>query len=158
MSVSDTLNAISDDKSLILFNTVALETSNSGILKTRLELTRKQYYSRMYGLVNAGLVTRKNGYYFLSSFGKVVYEAQMLIDKGIQDYWKLKAIDSIESSPGSPQLPAEEYNRLIATLIDCNEIKDILIRHNNFGDRQKEKVYKSQESVVLAAPALMRDV
>jgi predicted transcriptional regulator len=158
MSVSDTLNAISDDKSLILFNTVALEASNSGILKTRLELTRKQYYSRMYGLVNAGLVTRKNGNYFLSSFGKVVYEALMLIDKGIQDYWKLKAIDSIESSPGSPQLPAEEYNRLISTLIECNEIKDILIRNNTFADRQKEKVYKSQESVVLAAPALMRDV
>jgi predicted transcriptional regulator len=109
----------------------------------------------MYGLVNAGLVTRKNGNYFLSSFGKVVYEAQMLIDKGIQDYWKLKAIDSIESSPGSPQLPTEEYNRLIATLIECNEIKDILIRNNTFADRQKEKVYKSQESVVLSAPALM---
>ena len=153
LSVSDTLNAISDDKSLILFNTVALEASNSGILKTRLELTRKQYYSRMYGLVNAGLVTRKNGNYFLSSFGKVVYEALMLIDKGIQDYWKLKAIDSIESSPGSPQLPAEEYNRLIASLIEGNEIKDILIRNNNIADRQKEKVYKSQELVVLAAPA-----
>ena len=158
MSVSDTLNAISDDKSLVLFNAVALEAGNSGILKTRLELTRKQYYSRMYGLVNAGLVTRKNGNYFLSSFGKVVYEALMLIDKGIQDYWKLKAIDSIESSPGSPQLPAEEYNRLIATLIEGNEINDILIGKNNIADRQKEKVYKSQESVVLAAPALMRDV
>src|SRR5438128_1749672 len=128
MSVSDTLNAISDDKSLLLFNSVALETTNSGILKTRLELTRKQYYSRMYVLVNAGLVTRKSGNYFLSSFGMVVYEAQMLIDKGIQNYWKLKAIDSIESSPGSPRMPAEEYNRLITTLIECNEIKDILIR------------------------------
>ncbi len=158
LSVSDTLNAISDDKSLILFNTVALEASNSGILKTRLELTRKQYYSRMSGLVNAGLVTRKNGNYFVTSFGKIVYEAQMLIEKGIQNYWKLKAIDSIESSPGSPQLPAEEYNRLIATLIEGNEINDILIGKNNIADRQKEKVYKSQESVVLAAPALMRDV
>jgi hypothetical protein len=159
MSVSDTLNAISDDKSLILFNTVALEVSNSGILKSRLELTRKQYYSRMYDLVNAGLVTRKNGNYFLSSFGKVVYEALMLIDKGIQGYWKLKAIDSIESSPGSPQLPAEEYNRLIATLVDCNEIKEILFRNNTFADRKKEKVYiSSQESVVLAAPALIPGV
>ena len=77
----------------------------------------------------------------------------MLIEKGIQNYWKLKAIDSIESSPGSPQLPSEEYNRLIANLIEDNKIKDTLIRNNNFADRQKEKVYKSQELVVLAAPA-----
>jgi hypothetical protein len=107
----------------------------------------------MSGLLNAGLVIRKSGNYFLSSFGKVVYEAQMLIEKAIQNYWKLKAIDSIASSPGSPQLPAEECNRLIANLIEDSEIKDTLIRNNNFADRQKEKVYKSQELVVLAAPA-----
>ena len=158
MSIADVVKAISDDKSLVLFNTIALASGNSDALKTKLKLTRKQYYSRMSGLVNAGLITRKNGNYFVTSFGKIVYEAQMLIEKGIQNYWKLNAIDSIESSPGSPQLPAEEYNRLIATLIEGNEIKDILIGKNNIADRQKEKVYKSQESVVLAAPALMRDV
>ena len=113
MSVSDTLNAISDDKSLVLFNTVALEAGNSDILKARLELTRKQYYSRMSDLIDTGLIIRKNGKYFLTSFGKVVYEAQMIIGKGIQNYWKLKAIDSIESSPDSPQLPSEEYNSLL---------------------------------------------
>ena len=59
----------------------------------------------------------------------------------------------IESSPGSPQLPAEEYNRLIATLIEDNEIKDALTRKYNYPNPQKEKVYKSQELVVLAAPA-----
>jgi len=153
MSVSDTLNAISDKKSLVLFNIVALEAENSGVLKTKVELTRKQYYSRMSGLLNAGLITRKNGNYFLSSFGKVVYEARMLIEKGIQNYWKLKAIDSIESSPGSPQLPAEEYNRLITNLIEDNKIKDMLVHNNNFADRQNKKVYKSPELVITAAPA-----
>jgi predicted transcriptional regulator len=52
----------------------------------------------MSGLVKAGLIIRRNGNYFLTSFGKVVYEAQMLIGKAKQSYWKLKAIDSIESS------------------------------------------------------------
>src|SRR5712691_9805025 len=157
LSIADVIKVISDDKSLVLFNTIALTSGDSDILRTtvkltrkqyysRIKLTRKQYYSRMSGLVNAGLVTRKNGNYFVTSFGKIVYEAQMLIEKGIQNYWKLKAIDSIESSPGSPRMPAEEYNRLIATLIECNQIKDILIRNNTFADRQKEKVNKSQES------------
>ena len=38
----------------------------------------------------------------------------LIIGKGIQNYWKLNAIDSIDSSSASPQLPTEEYNRLIA--------------------------------------------
>jgi len=148
MSVSDILRAISYDKSLVLFNTVALEAGNSDILKARLELTRKQYYSRMSDLIDTGLIIRKNGKYFLTSFGKVVYEAQMIIGKGIQNYWKLKAIDSIESPPNSPRLPAEEYNRFIDTLVDCNDIKDILLRNDNIAATQKEKVYNNQELIV----------
>jgi predicted transcriptional regulator len=148
LSVPDVLSAISNDKSLVLFNTVALEAGNTDILKTRLALTRKQYYSRMSDLIDAGLIIRKNGKYFLTSFGKVVYEAQMIIGKGIQNYWKLKAIDSIESPPNGPRLPAEEYNRFIDTLVDCSDIKDILLRNNNITTTQKEKVYNKQEVIV----------
>ncbi|PWU80093.1 MAG: hypothetical protein DLM72_13840 [Candidatus Nitrosopolaris wilkensis] len=149
-SVSNTLSAISNDKSLVLFNTIALEAGKSETLKTSLNLTRKQYYSKVSGLRDVGLIARKNGKYFLTSFGKVVYEAQMLIGKGIQNYWKLKAIDSIGSPFSNPQLPAEEYNRFIDTLIESNEIKDILIRNDNFAAAQKAKVYKSQELIISA--------
>jgi len=131
LTVADTINAISNDKSLALFNHIALEAGNSDNLKTRLGLTRKQYYSRMSDLINVGLVVRKNGKYFLTSFGKVVYEAQILIGKGIQNYWKLKAIDSIETSYVHTQLPIEEYNRFIDTLVDGNDIKDILLKNHN---------------------------
>jgi hypothetical protein len=98
--------------------------------------------------MDAGLIIRRSGKYFLTSLGKIVYEAQMLIGKGIQSYWKLKAIDSIESSPDSPRLPAEEYNRFIDTLIGNSEIKDILLRNNNIAATQKQKVYNNQELIV----------
>src|SRR3989442_1657901 len=122
---------------------------DSDVLKTTVKLTRKQYYSRMSGLVNAGLVTRKNGNYFVTSFGKIVYDVQLMIGKAVENYWKLKALDSFElSSSTSPQLPAEEYNRVIDTLMDGNdEVKDILHRYNNKNDitpTQKEKVYPQQ--------------
>jgi hypothetical protein len=153
LSVSDILSAISNDKSLVLFNTVALEAGNSDILRTRLELTRKQYYSRISELIDAGLIIRKNGKYLHTSFGKVVYEAQMIIGRGIQNYWKLKAIDSIESPPNSPRLPAEEYNRIIDTLIECKDVKEILVRNNNnIATAQKEKVYNKQE-IIVSVPA-----
>jgi predicted transcriptional regulator len=123
VSVSDTLSAISNDKSLVLFNTIALASGDSSILISKLNLTRKQYYSRMSDLTNAGLILRKNGNYFLTSFGKVVYEAHELIGKAIQHLSKLKAIDSIESA----EFPASELSKLIDTLINNSQIKEILI-------------------------------
>ncbi len=149
LSIADVIKAISDDNSLVLFNTIALASGNSDVLKTTLKLTRKQYYSRISGLVNAGLITRKNGNYFVTSFGKIVYNVQLMIGKAVESYWKLKALDSFKlSSTASPQLPAEEYNRVIDTLMNGNdEIKDILHRYDNKNDitpTQKEKVYTQQ--------------
>jgi len=83
VSVSECLSAISDDKSLVLFNTIALSNGDSTILVSRVQLTRKQYYSRMSELINSGLISRKNGKYLLTSFGKIVYEAQKLIWKAV---------------------------------------------------------------------------
>lgn len=143
VSVCDTLSAISNDKSLILFNNIALASENTNILISRLGLTRKQYYSRMSDLINAGLVVRKNGRYFLTSFGKVVYDAHILIGKCIENYWKLKAIDSIE-------LPAEERDRIIDTLIGDRNMKDILLGYNKVIAAESEKMYNNQELIVLS--------
>lgn len=149
MSIADVLKVISNDKSLVLFNTIALAPGDSNILKTTLKVTRKQYYARMSGLVNAGLVTRKNGNYFVTSFGKIVYDAQLMIGKALESYWKLKALDSFTlSSSASHQLPTEEYNKVIDVLIDGkDEIKDILHKSNSKNDiaaPQKEKVHTQQ--------------
>jgi hypothetical protein len=63
----------------------------------------------MFDLMNAGLVKRINGKYFVTSFGKVVYKAQELIGMGIQCSSKLQAIDSVESL----EFPAAELRSLI---------------------------------------------
>lgn len=79
----------------------------------------------MSALVKAGLIMRKNGDYFLTSFGKVVYEAQSLIENARQNYWKLKAIDSIESSDHG--LTPEERGKVIDSLKLDNVLKQGLI-------------------------------
>src|SRR5437016_10245869 len=142
VSVSGTLSAISDDKSLVLFNTIALASGDSSILISRLNLSRKQYYSRMSDLINVGLIRRKNGKYFLTSYGKVVYEAQELIGKAIQHLSKLKAIDSIESA----EFPASELSKVINTLITNKELKEILIgrKCNNI---ENEIAYNKEQVV-----------
>jgi predicted transcriptional regulator len=97
------LKTIADDKSLELFSIVALENIDSRKLKSKMKVTRKQYYSRLSRMTKAGLVRRKNGKYILTAFGKIVYESTVTIENALNNYWKLKAIDSLETSNEVPK-------------------------------------------------------
>ena len=81
------LDAISDKRASDIFRSIALANSNSNsdILITQLKLTRKQYYSRMSSLKNAGLVKRQKGRYLLTSFGKVISSAYMNLEAKIDN-------------------------------------------------------------------------
>lgn len=122
-STASVLRTIADDKSLELFATVALETIDSRNLKNKTKLTRKQYYSRLSRMTSAGLVRRKNGKYILTTFGRIVYDSKVTIENALHNYWKLKAIDSLETSN---EVPKEEQQKLIETLLDNEKIKGIL--------------------------------
>jgi hypothetical protein len=115
------------DRSLVLFNTIALSNCDSDICIRALELTRKQYYSRLSALLKAGVVKRVKGKYSLTTFGVIVYHAQEIIGKAVDQYWKLKAIDSIRAS-GNGELPQEQFRTIIDKLIANQEIKNILLK------------------------------
>lgn len=125
--ITEVLKKISDDKALTLFNTIAVSNGDKYNSLKEMNLTPKQYYSRISGLLNAGLIKRHKGRYFLTLLGKVVYDTQMTIGKALAYYWKLKAIESIEMSSGV-RLPNEELTELINALIDNHTIKDILFK------------------------------
>ena len=140
------LGAISDNRASNILKSIASADSNSDILITELKLTRKQYYSRMSGLIKAGLVKRQRGRYLLTAFGKVIYSAQMSleakIESALNNYWKLKAIDSLE-------MPSREENdKVISMLIDNQEIKDILIKDLLSTDAVKEKTRDMERTLV----------
>jgi len=128
VSVVEILEAISDVKSLKLFNTIATKGGNSEDLSVQLKLSRKEYYSRMSRLMKTGMVKRKNGKHFLTAFGKIVYDAQVTVKKAVESYWKLKAIDSIDLSD---EITVKERDKLIQTLLDDVEIREILSKHAN---------------------------
>jgi predicted transcriptional regulator len=106
-----------------LFKTIALGTITSDSLKSRTKLTRKQYYSRLARMTKAGLVRKKSGKYLLTAFGKIVQESQTMVENAVTNYWKLRAIDSLEMSN---ELPKEEQKKLIDTLLDNTELKNVL--------------------------------
>jgi DNA-binding transcriptional ArsR family regulator len=124
VTVEKSLKALSDDKALILFETIAHQDLDPHNVLTRLGLTKRQYYSRMFSMLDAGLIKRKNGTYSVTSFGKVVYKAQTLIGQGVSYHWKLKAIDSLEMN--SSPIVQEEHFKIMDLLIDNQEIREIL--------------------------------
>lgn len=130
VSLVGSLKAIADEKTLTLFNVIAAEGGNTDTLRKKATFTRKQYYMRISVLMKAGLIRRSNGIYSLSSLGKVVHTAQSLVGEAVDNYWKLKAIDSIESSENNNNaFSTEERKKLMDSLIDEeSEIKDILLK------------------------------
>ena len=126
-SITSILKKISDDKALTLFNSIAVSNGDRYIPLREMNLTTKQYYSRISGLMDAGLIKRHKGKYSLTLLGKVVYDSQMVIGKALDYYWKLKAIESIEMSSGA-SLPGGELSQLLNALIDNHQIKDILMK------------------------------
>ena len=150
LKIAHIIKAISDVKSLELFRFVALTKPDTEILISKTKLTRKQYYSRMASLVNAGLVKRKNGKYTLSAFGKVIYYISLAtIENAVTNYWKLKAIDSLEMSK---DLPAEERKKIIDNFIDNQGIKEIL--ESDFQStadtwRHQQRTYKIKSEILV---------
>ena len=128
-SLAYILKKISDDKTLTLFNSIGISDGDKYIPLKEMNLTTKQYYTRVSGLLDAGLVKRHKGKYSLTMLGKVVYQLQTIIGKTLAYYWKLKAIESFEmSASGSSGLPSEETTQLINALINNRQIKDILMK------------------------------
>jgi hypothetical protein len=66
-----------------------------------------------------------DGKYFLTSFGKIVYEAQLLIGRAEQNFWKFRGIDSVCSS--AQGMSAEEHRKIIETLIVEDDLKEIFL-------------------------------
>jgi len=118
------LSVLSDSKSLALLEIITIKNSvnREGAMK-QLRLTEKQYHSRISGLMKCGLIERRNGRYYITSLGEVVHELLRVMRLGIEYYWVLKAIDSIKH-----ELPEKERNKIIRSIIDKQEIKELLLR------------------------------
>jgi CheY-like chemotaxis protein len=123
ISINDIQSSISDSKALDLLKSIGLEPCKSEVLLNKTKFTRKQYYSKITQLTKAGLIRRSKGMYFLTSFGKVVYRHWLGIERALDNYWRLKALDSLETLD---HIPIEQRKELVENFIDDHEIRDIL--------------------------------
>jgi hypothetical protein len=69
----------------------------------------------------------------------IVYHTQETIGKAVNQYWKLKAIDSIRASDNG-EVPQEQVHKIIETLIANQDIKDILLKQM----KEKPPIYETE--------------
>ena len=125
-SVANIFNSLSDEQSVMLFTIIATKSISSVELRSKISLTRKQYYSKLSRMVRVGLIKRKSGKLVVTTLGKIVYELQKVVQDAYNNHWKLKVLDSIEMSE---ELPREERKKLMDNLIEDSRLKQILSEH-----------------------------
>jgi hypothetical protein len=119
----DVLEAISDQLSMDIITAISNGVTNSDNLMQVLDLTRKRYYSRSSRLLNIGLVGRKNGEIILTSFGRLIYNAQLKIATAFSHSSELRMIDAIKSHSG---MSDDEQKRIIDKLLDNSGLKNLI--------------------------------
>jgi hypothetical protein len=125
-SVSHILKKISDDKTLTLFNNIAMSKDYNHTTLREPNLSSKQYYSRISALTSAGLIKKRHGQFALTALGKIVYNAHVVIGTAVGYYWKMKAIESIQME-GGREFAREDMQNLIQSLIDNHQVREILL-------------------------------
>jgi predicted transcriptional regulator len=135
--VAKILIKVSNDKTLSLFKTIvtAEQNTDSRDLGEKLKLTRKQCYTILSGLVEAGLVKRKinTRHYFVTTLGRIVYDSISRIEIAYSNHIPLKAIDSINMS----EVPKKERIEIISELIKNEEIRRIYLQATPYFANQK---------------------
>jgi hypothetical protein len=122
---TEVLRCLADEKSLRM-----IEKIHDGLPVAigSMNLTRKQYYSRLSKLVAVDLVHKSMGKYRLTSLGKIIWGFRELLATTIgEDYWKFTAIDSLTNA--NLRLPAEEQIKIISSLIENENLTELLLEH-----------------------------
>ena len=132
------LNQIIDNNNYKDGNTLSL---------SKIGLTRKQFYTRLNELTTRGIIKREKGKYYLTTFGKIVYdltfEYMRKLDSVIEDCWKFKALDLLDISD---EFTNDEKRKMMEHMF--NHInQNIMVQEKK---KQKENdIGSSNENVLL---------
>jgi hypothetical protein len=128
------LQTFSDEIYIQIFMTIGFSANDrlydSPTLMTKLRISKKRFYTKIFNLQKCGLVKRINQKYYITAFGMVVLQSMRLIEDASSISWKLRVLDAIEPSNFN------EGRNLINTLIDSERIKVIL--KSNYSKRYQE--------------------
>jgi len=145
-SLVDILSLIAERKCSIIFRTIGELEGPAELQITRLNMTRKQFYSRISQLLKNDLIRKMHGKYELTLFGRVVFGIENKIQHSIDNYWKLKAIETLDES-----LPEIEKTKLINSIVDDPLIRDLLDRSMSRRVGPHKDTVEESKEIVLSA-------
>lgn len=121
------LNVLSDPKACKILEKTYV-ANNDGVeghvIANHACLSPSGFYRLTLSLLEHNMIERKNQRYFITFFGRAVFNAKRLVQKAIDNYHKLHVIDALEEQK---QIPPTELNKIIEIFIDDHQLKDILI-------------------------------
>jgi predicted transcriptional regulator len=117
------MSAVCDPKSFEILALVRYTQVDSQFLLLKTGISEKAFYSRMSKLIKAGIVSRKNSKYSLTSLGEVVSHCMDLLTAAIENYWRLQALDTLSI------LPSSEYIKTTKILLGNQRIATILMQN-----------------------------
>lgn len=127
------LSVLSDPKACQILERMYV-ANNDGVeghvIANHANLSPSGFYKLTLSLREQNLIEKKNQRYFITFFGKAVYNAKRLVQKAIDNYHQLKVIDFLEEQQ---QIPGPELNKIIDICIDDYQLKDILTARKNLG-------------------------
>lgn len=116
------LEAISDNLS---FNILDMIVKNGQLQRAseRNFISNKQCYGRIVKFLDTGLIKRKGMNYVITSFGQLIFEAQLKVARATQSLSKLKMLDEVRNSG----ITRDEFAILVKALIEDDGIKKIIL-------------------------------
>jgi hypothetical protein len=129
----EVLDVLSDPKACQILERTYV-ANNDGVeghvIANHANLSPSGFYRLTLFLREQNMIEKKNQKYFITVFGRAVYNAKRLLQKAIDNYHKLKVIDFLEEQD---QIPESELNKIIDICIDDHQLKDILNARKNSG-------------------------
>lgn len=122
VSTLQVFDVLSDRISVDIFNAIAQKVTTSDSIIELLGVTGKQYYTRHSDLLKTGLIKRSHSVLTLTSFGRLIYQALLIIAAACRHSSELMMIDAVKSTAG---IPDNEQKDLIDKLIRDPRIKKL---------------------------------
>jgi predicted transcriptional regulator len=114
------LSLLSDTNVYDVLRTVYV-ADNSGV-----DFTNQAKLPLMSMLQEHRLIEKRDRKYFITIIGRAVYNTKGLIEKALRHYSKLKVIDSLIERQ---DIPVSVLHKVIETVIEDYQLKDILVKH-----------------------------
>ena len=92
-------SVLSKSDALMLFIRVKQGLQSDSNSPKQTGLTRKQYYTRLRNLVDAGLIQRRGNIYTHTTLGSLIYENYLtIVLQGIKNFKQIQMIDTLKQS------------------------------------------------------------